>query len=64
MSLDIRLPIGLFFTLLGAVLVVYGFLSDPSVYARSLGYNLNVLWGSALLMFGMVMLYVGRRAER
>jgi hypothetical protein len=64
MRLDIRLPIGLFFTLLGAVLVVYGLRSDPSVYARSLGYNVNVLWGGALLMFGMVMLYVGRRAER
>jgi hypothetical protein len=63
MRLDIRLPIGLFFTVLGAMLVVYGFLSDPSVYARSLGYNVNVLWGSALLMFGMVMLYVGRRAQ-
>ena len=63
MRLDIRLPIGLFFTLLGAVLVVYGFLSDPSVYARSLGYNLNVLWGGALLMFGLTSLYLGRRAQ-
>jgi hypothetical protein len=61
---DIRLPIGLFFTLLGAVLVVYGFVSDPSVYARSLGYNVNVLWGGALLAFGAILLYVSRRARR
>jgi multisubunit Na+/H+ antiporter MnhG subunit len=62
--LDIRLPIGLFFTLIGAVLVVYGLLSDPSVYARSLGYNVNVLWGGVLLVFGVVLLYMGRRTER
>jgi multisubunit Na+/H+ antiporter MnhG subunit len=63
MRLDIRLPIGLFFTLLGAVLVVYGLLSDPSVYARSLGYNVNVLWGALLLVFGLISLYLGRRAH-
>jgi hypothetical protein len=64
MRLDIRLPIGLFFTLIGVVLVVYGLLSDPSVYARSLGYNVNVLWGGALFVFGAVLLYMGRRADR
>jgi hypothetical protein len=63
MRLDIRLPIGLFFTVLGAVLVIYGLLSDPSVYARSLGYNVNVLWGGVVLMFGVVFLYMGRRAQ-
>jgi hypothetical protein len=64
MRLDIRIPIGMFFTLVGIVLVVYGLLSDPSVYARSLGYNVNALWGGALLVFGVGMLYVGRRAHR
>jgi multisubunit Na+/H+ antiporter MnhG subunit len=64
MRLDIRIPIGMFFTLVGAVLVVYGLLSDPSVYARSLGYNVNELWGGALLVFGVVSLYLGRRAHR
>jgi multisubunit Na+/H+ antiporter MnhG subunit len=62
MRLDIRIPIGMFFTLVGAVLVVYGLLSDPSVYARSLGYNVNALWGGALLVFGVGMLYAGQRA--
>jgi hypothetical protein len=63
MKLDIRLPIGLFFTLIGVLLVVHGLLSDSSVYARSLGYNVNVLWGGVLLVFGVVLLYVGRRAH-
>jgi multisubunit Na+/H+ antiporter MnhG subunit len=64
MRLDIRIPIGLFFTLLGVVLVVYGLLSDPSVYARSLGYNVNALWGGVLLVFGVVLLYLSHRAHR
>jgi len=63
MRLDIRLPIGLFFSLLGAVLVVYGLLGDPSVYARSLGYNVNLTWGSVLLAGGLVSLYLGRYSK-
>jgi hypothetical protein len=61
MSLDIRLPIGLLFTLLGLVLVGYGVMSDPEVYRRSLGHNVNLVWGLALLAFGIVMLALGRR---
>jgi multisubunit Na+/H+ antiporter MnhG subunit len=61
MGLDIRLPIGLMFSLFGAVLLVYGLLSDKSLYQRSLGINVNVDWGAVLLVFGVVMLLLGRR---
>ena len=61
MGLDIRLPIGLMFTLFGALLVVYGLLSDKSIYQRSLGININLSWGAMLLVFGVVMLLLGRR---
>ena len=61
MGLDIRLPIGLLFTLLGAVLVVYGLIADRAVYARSLGYNVNAVWGSVLLVFGIALLLLSRR---
>jgi len=63
-GLDIRTPIGLMFTLIGALLVVYGVTSDPSLYARSLGINVNLWWGGVLLAFGLVMLALGRRASR
>jgi multisubunit Na+/H+ antiporter MnhG subunit len=61
MNLDIRLPIGMLFFLLGVLLAGYGVLSDPSVYQRSLGYNVNLIWGLVLLAFGVFMLVRGRR---
>lgn len=58
--LDIRFPIGLLFLLLGALLSGYGLVSNPSLYARSLGVNVNLDWGLVLLAFGATMLYLGR----
>jgi hypothetical protein len=61
MHLDIRLPIGMLFALLGLTLTAYGLISDPAVYQRSLGYNLNLAWGLVLFAFGALMLFFGRR---
>jgi hypothetical protein len=60
MNLDIRLPIGLLFTLIGLILAVYGLVSGDEIYQRSLGYNVNLIWGLAVLAFGAVFLYLGR----
>jgi len=43
MRLDIRLPIGLMFTVLGALLVVVGLLGGKSFVEQSQGTNVN-LW--------------------
>jgi hypothetical protein len=58
MGLDIRWPIGLMFTLIGALLAVNGLLtsSDTEMYQRSLGININLIWGVVLLIFGVLML--------
>ena len=64
MGLDIRLPIGAMFTLFGLLLLVYGFVSDRSIYQRSLGLNVNIGWGVVLLIFGILMLALGRRGTR
>jgi hypothetical protein len=61
MNLDIRLPIGMLFALVGALLAVYGVASDASIYERSLGYNVNLVWGLVLLAFGVIMILLGRR---
>ncbi|HET7469447.1 MAG TPA: hypothetical protein VFJ81_07210 [Gemmatimonadales bacterium] len=64
MNLDLRLPIGLMFTIDGVLLVGYGLVSDPAIYARSLGTNVNLGWGVVLLVFGIGMLVLAMRAGR
>ncbi len=56
MSLDLRVPIGLLFGLLGALLAIYGLVSDPAIYRVSLGINVNLWWGLVLALFGCGML--------
>ncbi len=59
MHLDVRLPIGLMFTIIGAILVVYGFIMDPAkIKALPLGVNVNLWSGFAMLAFGILMLLV------
>ncbi|HEV8382004.1 MAG TPA: hypothetical protein VGQ29_10485 [Gemmatimonadales bacterium] len=64
MRLDVRFPIGGMFTMFGAILVAYGLVSDRAIYARSLGINVNLWWGVALLLFGLGMLAFAYRATR
>ena len=56
MQLDLRLPIGILFSLFGVILIATGLLSSPAAYAQSLGINMNLWWGSVLLVFGATML--------
>ena len=64
MGLDIRLPIGLMFAILGALLVAYGVAGDKAIYQRALGINVNLWWGLVMLAFGAAMLWLGRRGMR
>ena len=64
MNLDLRYPIGLMFTIDGALLTVFGLVSDRAIYDRSLGINVNLWWGLALLAFGAVMLVFAIRSPR
>ena len=65
MGLDIRLPIGMMFTLLGALLAVYGLITggDTAMYQASLAININLIWGGVLFLFGAVMLGFALRAR-
>lgn len=64
MDLDIRLLLGGLFGGLGVLLLLYGWLGDMAVYARSLGVNVNLIWGSVLLVFGIVMAAAALMAAR
>ena len=64
MGLDIRYPIALLFAVLGGLLAVFGAFSNPAIYARSLGINVNLLWGSLLLVFGGLLFGAAKRAAK
>jgi hypothetical protein len=64
MALDLRIPIGLLFGLLGLLLAGYGVATRSDLYEKSLGINVNAWWGLAMLAFGLAMLAVARRAAR
>jgi hypothetical protein len=64
MGLDIRLPIGFLFSIFGVLLIGYGALGDKAIYQRSLGININLEWGIVMLLFGALMLFLGRRGTR
>ena len=62
MGLDIRVPLGMIFLLIGGIMTVYGAVTYGSaMYQRSMGVNLNLLWGLVMVVFGAVMFFVGRR---
>lgn len=64
MNLDLRLPMGLMFSIFGALLTIYGLVSDKAIYERSLGVNVNLQWGLVLLVFGLAMLGLALRGGR
>ena len=62
MGLDIRLPIGLMFAFVGLLLTIYGAVRPTA--SQSVGININFAWGVVLLLFGAVMILLGRRRAR
>lgn len=61
MNFDLRLPIGILFTLFGLILGGYGLATRGSeMYQKSLGKNINLEWGIFLLVFGIFMLLLTR----
>lgn len=66
MTLDICWPIGIMFSLVGALMTVFGFVTRTSeeMYKRSLDININLWWGVALLVFGGLMLLSAWRHSR
>ncbi len=56
-GMDIRLPIGLLFALVGLMLTIFGAATNGSeIYKASLGINVNLWWGMVLTLFGILML--------
>jgi protein-S-isoprenylcysteine O-methyltransferase Ste14 len=62
--LDIRWPIGLMFSLVGVLLVLCGLVASPADYEKSLGINIDLIWGVVLLIFGALMLVLAWKNGR
>lgn len=60
MQLDIRLPIGLMFSVLGILLLIVGFFAGGQS-TQSQQTSVNLWWGVVVLVFGIVMFVLGRR---
>ena len=58
MQLDIRLPIGLMFSVLGVLLIVVGLVLRQG---PSQPLNVNLWWGAVMFVFGVIMFMLGRR---
>ena len=57
-GMDIRLPMGLMFLIIGLVIACFGLATngDAMYTEHSLGININLWWGMVMAAFGLVML--------
>lgn len=64
-DLDVRLPIGALFTVVGLLLTVYGVL-EPGAVSRAFvkGGQINMWWGLVMIVFGVFMLLLARPSRR
>lgn len=63
MSFDLRIPVGLMFTVFGLILVGLGLFGGPALVEKSLGLNMDLWWGLVQLVFGLLMLGFAWRAK-
>jgi hypothetical protein len=65
MGLDIRIPLGLVFLIIGGIMAVFGVYThgDTALYEKSLGVNINLIWGGLMFVFGAIMFFFGRRQK-
>lgn len=63
---DIRIPIGLMFSIVGVIISIFGFVtkSNTEMYNRSLGINVNIYMGILMTVFGLIMLYFSFRKKK
>lgn len=61
--MDIRLPLGMLFSIVGALLAGFGVATTSSQIYRqhSLGININLWSGLGMLAFGLTLLWLARR---
>ena len=61
---DLRLPLGWLFAVLGLLLLIAGLRATPATDARSLGININLIWGAVMIAFALLCLWLAHREAR
>ena len=61
---DLRRPLGWLFFTLGILLIIAGLHATPAADARSLGININLVWGVVMIVFALLCLWLARREAR
>jgi intracellular septation protein A len=61
MNFDLRLPLGLIFTIYGIILIVTGLTSTPEIIRQTLDQNITLAWGVVQFLFGLTMLFLSRK---
>jgi hypothetical protein len=62
--MDVRLPIGGLFSVLGVIIAGYGVATagNHEVYVRSLSVNVNLWWGIVMAVFGVTLIALAKRS--
>jgi hypothetical protein len=62
-GIDLRVPVGSLFSVLGVLLTAYGAATLGQPGTMPTGVAIDVIWGLVLLAFGVGMLLLARRAR-
>jgi len=49
---DLKIPLGSLLSFYGFILVLYGVFGPRYIYEKSLGLNVNLIWGALILLIG------------
>lgn len=65
MGLDIKIPIGLMFSLIGILITIFGISTNGNeIYRASLGININLWTGIGMVIFGAFMLLTSNLVKK
>ena len=65
MFFDARISLGIMFSMMGTILLAFGLATrgNAAVYEKAFGIDVNLWWGLVLLVFGIAVLFLGRRGQ-
>jgi len=63
-GLDLRIPVGTLFAVIGVLLAIYGGATLGEPGTAPTGVPIDLVWGLVLVVFGIAMLALARRARR